>query len=88
LDVAGAQAYGFPAAWINRGGMPDEYAELAPDLVARDLTGLLTHFAPNSRHGAFHLRRIAHPHSFRESSACASLPRASRLPAQRWEGLK
>jgi 2-haloacid dehalogenase len=46
-DVAGAQAYGFPAAWINRAGMPDEYAALAPDLVARDLTGLLAHFAPS-----------------------------------------
>ena len=46
-DVAGAKAFGFTAAWINRAGMPDEYAELAPDLVARDLTGLLAHFAPN-----------------------------------------
>jgi 2-haloacid dehalogenase len=45
-DVAGAQAYGFPAAWINRAGMPDEYAEFTPDVVARDLTGLLSHFAP------------------------------------------
>jgi 2-haloacid dehalogenase len=42
--VAGAKAFGFTAAWINRAGMPDEYAELAPDLVARDLTGLHAHY--------------------------------------------
>jgi 2-haloacid dehalogenase len=45
-DVAGARAYGFTTAWINRAGMPDEYAEQTPDLVARDLTGLIGHFAP------------------------------------------
>ena len=46
-DVAGAQAYGFRAAWINRAGMPDEYPEFKPDLVARDLTGLIAHFGTN-----------------------------------------
>jgi 2-haloacid dehalogenase len=46
-DVAGARAFGFTSAWINRAGMPDEYAELAPDLVTRDLSGLVAHFAPN-----------------------------------------
>jgi 2-haloacid dehalogenase len=45
-DVAGALAYGFTAAWINRAGMPDEYTDLTPDLVARDLTGLIAHFTP------------------------------------------
>jgi 2-haloacid dehalogenase len=36
-DVMGATAFGFRAAWINRGRMPDEYADLAP---ARVLSGL------------------------------------------------
>jgi len=45
-DVAGALAFGFTAAWINRAGMPDEYADLTPDLVAHDLTGLIAHFTP------------------------------------------
>ena len=39
-DVMGAVAFGFRAAWINRGNMPDEYSDLAPATVLRDLTGL------------------------------------------------
>ncbi len=43
-DVAGAQAFGFRTAWINRAGMPDEYADLAPEMTARDLAGLVGRF--------------------------------------------
>lgn len=39
-DVMGAIAFGFNAYWINRGGMPDEYAECAPQQVLLDLTTL------------------------------------------------
>ena len=40
-DIAGAKAFGFRCVWINRTGAPDEYPDLAPDRVVRDLTGLL-----------------------------------------------
>ncbi len=39
-DVMGATAFGFRAAWVNRSGMPDEYADLAPARVLSDLGGL------------------------------------------------
>jgi 2-haloacid dehalogenase len=39
-DVMGATAFGFRAAWINRGRMPDEYPDLAPVRVLTDLGGL------------------------------------------------
>jgi len=39
-DVMGATAFGFRAAWVNRGKMPDEYADLAPMRVLSDLGGL------------------------------------------------
>ncbi len=39
-DIAGAKAFGFRAVWINRSGAPDEYADLAPDDVLADLSGL------------------------------------------------
>jgi 2-haloacid dehalogenase len=39
-DVMGATAFGFGAYWINRGNMPDEYADFAPRQVLRDLTAL------------------------------------------------
>jgi 2-haloacid dehalogenase len=38
-DVMGAAAFGFRTAWINRGGMSEEY-DPAPDAVRRDLAGL------------------------------------------------
>ncbi|HEY2136117.1 MAG TPA: haloacid dehalogenase type II [Xanthobacteraceae bacterium] len=44
-DVMGATAFGFRAAWVNRGGMPDEYADLAPTRVVRDLGELMTRVA-------------------------------------------
>ena len=37
-DVAGARAFGFRTAWINRAGLPDEYPDMMPDLTARELT--------------------------------------------------
>jgi 2-haloacid dehalogenase len=41
-DIAGAKAFGFRCTWINRTAAPDEYADLAPDRVVRDLCGLLS----------------------------------------------
>jgi 2-haloacid dehalogenase len=41
-DVMGALAYGFRAAWVNRGNAPDEYADIAPAAVLPNLTGLAT----------------------------------------------
>ncbi|HLH90394.1 MAG TPA: haloacid dehalogenase type II [Xanthobacteraceae bacterium] len=40
-DVMGATAFGFRAVWINRAKNPDEYADLAPERVLSDLSGLL-----------------------------------------------
>lgn len=40
-DIAGAKAYGFCTVWINRGGRPDEYPDLAADTVLDDLRGLI-----------------------------------------------
>lgn len=40
-DIAGAKAFGFRCVWINRGGRPDEYADMAPDRVLDDLRGLI-----------------------------------------------
>ena len=40
-DIAGANAFGFRTVWCNRGGMPDEYRDLSPDLIVNDLTGLI-----------------------------------------------
>lgn len=36
-DIAGAKKFGFRTNWINRGGAPNEYDDLAPDTV---MTGL------------------------------------------------
>ncbi|WP_201830485.1 haloacid dehalogenase type II [Microvirga zambiensis] len=40
-DIAGAAAFGFTAVWVNRSGLPDEYAELAPSAVIASLNGLV-----------------------------------------------
>ena len=40
-DIAGAKAFGFHCVWINRTDAPDEYPDLKPDRVARDLGALL-----------------------------------------------
>jgi 2-haloacid dehalogenase len=39
-DVMGAITFGFDACWINRSSMPDEYPDLAPKRVLRDLNSL------------------------------------------------
>ncbi len=39
-DVAGAARFGFRAVWINRSGAVDEYADMRPAAVLKDLTGL------------------------------------------------
>jgi 2-haloacid dehalogenase len=41
-DIAGAKAFGFGCTWINRVGAPDEFPDMTPDRVLRDLRGLLT----------------------------------------------
>ncbi|MBF9195288.1 haloacid dehalogenase type II [Microvirga terrestris] len=40
-DIAGAAAFGFTPMWVNRLGLPDEYAELAPSAVIASLDRLL-----------------------------------------------
>jgi 2-haloacid dehalogenase len=39
-DVMGAAAFGFRTLWVNRAGMPDEYAEHPPLRVVPDLSAL------------------------------------------------
>jgi len=39
-DVAGAAAFGFSTAWVNRTGAPDEYLDLPPGVVIGDLGGV------------------------------------------------
>jgi 2-haloacid dehalogenase len=39
-DVAGATKFGFRTVWINRSGMPDEYADLKPSLILPTLEAL------------------------------------------------
>ena len=39
-DVAGATACGLQSVWVNRQGLPDEYAELAPAIAVSSLDGL------------------------------------------------
>jgi 2-haloacid dehalogenase len=41
-DVMGAAAFGFTCVWVNRAGLPEEYSELAPVAVVRDLASLAT----------------------------------------------
>ena len=40
-DVAGARAFGFSTAWINRTGAPDEYRDLPAHRTHADLRGIL-----------------------------------------------
>lgn len=42
-DIAGAAKFGFRTVWINRTAQPDEYRDLAPDLILPSLEGLLEH---------------------------------------------
>jgi 2-haloacid dehalogenase len=39
-DVMGAGSFGFGTVWVNRGGLPDEYADHGPMRVVADLTEL------------------------------------------------
>ena len=39
-DVAGATKFGFRTVWINRANMPDEYGDLAPQMILSSLQGL------------------------------------------------
>jgi 2-haloacid dehalogenase len=39
-DIAGAVAFGLPSVWVNRAGLPDEYAGLRPLATVRDLAGI------------------------------------------------
>jgi 2-haloacid dehalogenase len=39
-DVAGATAFGLTPIWVNRAGAPDEYPDLAPVAVLRNLEGI------------------------------------------------
>ena len=40
-DIAGATAFGHRTVWVNRTGAPDEYADMAPAMVATDLNALI-----------------------------------------------
>ena len=40
-DIAGAKAFGFTCVWINRTGALDEYPDLPPDRVVKDLSALV-----------------------------------------------
>lgn len=40
-DIFGAKSAGLRCIWINRTGQPEEYADMAPDAVLSDLSGLL-----------------------------------------------
>ena len=44
-DAAGARAFGFPVAWINRTGAPLERLGAPPSLVATDLSALTRELA-------------------------------------------
>ena len=39
-DIMGGASFGFQAVWINRGRMPEEYADVAPAQVLSDLSAL------------------------------------------------
>jgi 2-haloacid dehalogenase len=39
-DIAGAASFGFRPVWVNRAEMPDEYADLKPVAVVKDLSSL------------------------------------------------
>lgn len=41
-DVMGAATFGFRPLWVNRSGMPDEYADRPPLRVVTDLSALAT----------------------------------------------
>lgn len=40
-DIAGATQFGFRTVWMNRTGAVDEYPDMKPAAVLKDLTGLV-----------------------------------------------
>ena len=40
-DAAGAKWFGYPTVWVNRGGVPAEELGAQPDVMAKDLSGLI-----------------------------------------------
>jgi 2-haloacid dehalogenase len=40
-DAAGAKWFGYPTVWVNRGGVPAEELDAQPDVIAKDLSGLI-----------------------------------------------
>lgn len=40
-DISGAAVFGFEAVWINRTGAADEYPDMPPARIVKDLTALL-----------------------------------------------
>jgi 2-haloacid dehalogenase len=40
-DAAGAKWFGYPTVWVNRGGVPAEELNAQPDVIAKDLSGLI-----------------------------------------------
>jgi len=45
-DVMGARAFGCKPMWVNRAGMPEEYPDLPPQRMIRDLAALTSHSVP------------------------------------------
>src|SRR5260370_15304448 len=45
-DVMGAVSFRFRALWVNRGQMPDEYANYSPEQMIGDMS-VVTHSAPS-----------------------------------------
>jgi 2-haloacid dehalogenase len=39
-DIAGAASFGFRPVWVNRADLPDEYTDMKPVAVVRDLSAL------------------------------------------------
>jgi 2-haloacid dehalogenase len=40
-DAVGAKWFGFPTVWVNRGEVPAEQLDVQPDVIAKDLSGLI-----------------------------------------------
>ena len=40
IDVMGARACGYRAAWVNRGALPFDETHYRPDIITDDLAGL------------------------------------------------
>jgi len=40
-DAAGAKWIGYPTVWVNRFGVTEEELDVHPDLMTRDMAGLM-----------------------------------------------